>query len=80
VVILPETTKKGATIIAERLLTSIREHYFPYQESQPMGFISVSIGLASSPFDGTEMTPLVKKMDEALYKAKHEGKNRLITA
>lgn len=80
VVILPETTKKGAAIIAERLLTSIREHYFPYQESQPMGFISVSIGLASYPLDGTEMTPLIKKMDEALYKAKHEGKNKLITA
>lgn len=80
VVILPETTKKGAAIIAERLLKSIREHYFPYQESQPMGFISVSIGLASYPSDGTEMKPLVKKMDEALYKAKHEGKDRLITA
>ena len=80
VVILPETTKKGAAIIAERLLKSISEHYFPYQESQPLGFISVSIGLASYPFDGTEMKPLVKKMDEALYRAKHEGKNRLVTA
>lgn len=80
VVILPETTKKGAAIIAERLLESIREHYFPYQESQPLGFMSVSIGLASYPSDGTEMKPLVKKMDEALYKAKHEGKDRLITA
>ncbi|MDT8318630.1 MAG: diguanylate cyclase [bacterium] len=80
VVILPETTKKGAAVIAERLLESIRKHYFPYQESQPLGFISVSIGLASYPLDGAEMAPLVKKMDEALYKAKHEGKNRLITA
>ena len=80
VVILPETTKKGAAIIAERLLSSVREHYFPYQESQPLGFISVSIGLATYPHDGTEMDPLVKKMDETLYKAKHAGKNRLMTA
>ncbi len=80
VIILPETTKEGASIIAERLVTAVKEHYFPYEESQPLGFVSISVGLASFPKDSSDMTTLIKRMDEALYRAKHAGKNRLVVA
>jgi diguanylate cyclase (GGDEF)-like protein len=80
VVILPETDKVGAAVIAEKLVKIIEAHPFPHGESQPLGFVSVSIGLASFPADSRNMDRLIKKMDEALYKGKKEGKNRLVVA
>ena len=80
VVIMPETSKQGGSIIAERLVNIINKHSFPFRESQPLGFVSVSVGLASYPDDGKNKETIIKKMDEALYRAKREGKNRLVVA
>ena len=39
---------------------------------------TVSIGWASSPSDGTDLTNLLRKADRAVYRAKEEGRNRVI--
>jgi diguanylate cyclase (GGDEF)-like protein len=41
--------------------------------------VTVSIGLASYPEDSTEKRSLVEKADAALYRAKHGGKNAVVS-
>ncbi|MBE9536963.1 MAG: diguanylate cyclase [Proteobacteria bacterium] len=77
VVILPETSKDGAMLIGERVVSAIHRHTFAHEESQPMGFVSVSAGLATFPEDGETSDDIVKRADEALYRAKRLGKNRI---
>ncbi len=40
-------------------------------------YISMSVGIVSYPFDGTDSTTLLKNADIAMYAAKREGKNRI---
>lgn len=79
-VILPETGKSAATALAERLREAISEYPFPFRETQPMGAITVSIGVASYPADDKNTDELIRKADDALYRAKEGGRNRVVTA
>jgi diguanylate cyclase (GGDEF)-like protein len=78
VVILPETKKQDAKKVAEKLVSIISSHRFEHAETQPLGFISVSMGLATFPQDDTNEEGLIVKADEALYLAKSSGKNRVV--
>ncbi len=80
VIILPETDKKGAMVIAQKLVEKIRSHPFPYCEQQPLGFVSASLGLATFPDDATEKDELIQVADEALYAAKRGGKDQVVAA
>lgn len=71
-VLMPETNRKGAIILAERLLDRIREHRFAKDLR-----ISFSGGIATFPEDGTTTECLIKKADEGLYGAKRKGKNQV---
>jgi two-component system, cell cycle response regulator len=77
VLILVETNKSGAALVAERLRKAIEEYPFQNREIQPLGKISVSVGYSSYPADGDTREVLVKTADENLYKAKHAGRNRI---
>ncbi len=76
-VILPQTGKEVATVTAERIRRGIQEYKFSFEDSQPLGDVTVSIGISSFPIDSTAIDDLVKKADDALYRAKKEGKNRI---
>jgi diguanylate cyclase (GGDEF)-like protein len=78
--ILPETSKEAALSLAERIREAIRQHPFPHRETQPMGAITVSIGVSAFPDDCKDMERLIKKADDALYRAKAEGRNRVAAA
>jgi diguanylate cyclase (GGDEF)-like protein len=80
VVILPETTKKGAMIVAEKLVESIHSYPFPHAAEQPLGFVSASIGVATFPENGLDAEQLLEIADNALYTAKTQGRNRAISA
>lgn len=80
VVLLPDTEKHGATEIAEKLVKVIHDHTFPHRERQPLGFISVSLGLATFPNDAKNKEDLIQKADTALYSAKAGGKNRVVVS
>jgi len=69
-IILPNTKKKEALVVAERLRKSV-------EENEHMKNITVSIGVASFPEDGEEKEILISKADRALYKAKSTGKNKV---
>ncbi len=63
--------------VAERVRRSIEEAPFPNEESQPMGRITVSMG-GSCFSDGMEtMEDLIRSADEALYRAKGNGRNQI---
>ncbi|MFH1678113.1 MAG: diguanylate cyclase [Candidatus Omnitrophota bacterium] len=70
VVILPQTDKSGAKIIAERMRVQV-SLYFP---------TTISIGIASFPDDAKETEQLIEKADNALYQAKRDGKNKWCAA
>ncbi|ADM08556.1 putative diguanylate cyclase (GGDEF) [Parvularcula bermudensis HTCC2503] len=79
VVVLPETPREGSEVIAERLRKEIAGLQIDAGNGQSFS-VTVSIGMAF--FDGTsrEETPasLLKRADEALYRAKEGGRNRVI--
>ncbi len=72
--ILPLTGLEDALVLAERFRAAVASYDFPHQQ------VTVSIGLAQ--FVPGEDTPelLVTKADEALYAAKHSGRNRVYLA
>ncbi|NQS99696.1 MAG: GGDEF domain-containing protein, partial [Candidatus Omnitrophica bacterium] len=74
-VLLPDTDKQGARFVAERIRSSVADHkFFAYDEQIK---ISVSVGVASYPKDTTKLKTLIDKSDQALYRAKAEGRNKV---
>lgn len=73
VVIMPNTSKQEAVAYAEKLRQAVANAVFtPYHK------LSISIGIAASPTDSQEKEGLIRKADLCLYKAKQEGKNKVI--
>ncbi len=76
-VILPETSKIPAGVVAERIRASIEKHPFPRCQSQSLGRVTVSIGVATYPEDAGAADKLVEVADRFLYQAKADGRNRV---
>jgi diguanylate cyclase (GGDEF)-like protein len=74
-VILPDTDKPGALIVAERIRLAIHEHKIKAYDATLA--ISVSVGAAAFPEDASQTEELLDKSDWALYRAKKSGRNRV---
>lgn len=74
-VILPQTDKKEAFLIAERLRRDIEKQVFVNEGIPAEKKMTVSIGLGSFPEDGSTPSELISYADKALYLAKQKGKN-----
>jgi diguanylate cyclase (GGDEF)-like protein len=80
VVVLPDTDWVGAVTVAETIRSAIEGRDIPHVGS-PSGRLTVSIGVAVvHPLLGEAESLVVKAADEALYDAKHKGRNRVSTA
>ena len=77
VIILPQTEREGARVLADRIKISVETTAFPLV---PPGIITVSLGLATYPDNGLTAGELLEASDIALYAAKESGKNRVSTA
>lgn len=78
VVMLPETGKEGALVVAERIQRLIKEERFEGAEmSQEGKKLTVSIGVATLPDDAAITEALLEVADSSLYKAKESGRNRV---
>ena len=75
VVILPETSKKNAVAVAERMRQAIAAHQFQFQGDRVS--VTMSFGVAESPEDSVDCDALIKCADSAMYQAKKSGRNRV---
>ncbi len=76
-VILPGTDLAGAQSLAEKIRARVDSYPFPKRETQPLGKVSMSLGVAAWPGAATSPAELVSLADQGLYQAKHTGKNRV---
>jgi len=75
-ILLPQTSLEEAGVIADRIRRKIMTTRYPHGPTQPLGGVTVSIGLStfSATLDSAEA--IVRAADRALYHAKNHGKNR----
>lgn len=79
VVLLPHTRVRDALTVADRIMKRMRET--PVELGDTRIKVTISIGLASNEDDTmTGSDDLLKEADRALYRAKMEGRDRIITA
>jgi len=78
VVVMPDTDLQFASTIAERLRHSVETTPFTISRAPHKLNITISIGIAAS--DGAEDTAekLLRRADQALYRAKRDGRNRVV--
>ncbi|NMP30015.1 diguanylate cyclase [Thalassotalea sp. M1531] len=76
--ILPRTDVKQAATIAERLKENIEQALFT-TESRDTVKITVSVGISALDESRQDRATLYVQSDKALYKAKHQGKNQVVT-
>lgn len=76
-VIFPGIEKEGIQNLGERIRVKIEKHKFYKEKVQPNGRLTVSLGGSTYPDDATDMNGLIQKADEALYHAKHLGRNQI---
>jgi len=77
IVLLPNTDLKSAHEVAERICLIVSET--PIDISEAMLTISVSIGVVTLCKSCNSMEAMIKVADDALYKAKKDGRNRTVT-
>jgi diguanylate cyclase (GGDEF)-like protein len=78
-IIMPQTEKDEALLVAERTRKNIKELMSRSWEKFPRKEITVSIGIATFPSDGKDAKTLIRNADKALYRAKVSGKDRTVT-
>ncbi|MBF0121966.1 MAG: GGDEF domain-containing protein [Candidatus Omnitrophica bacterium] len=75
-VILPDTDKEGALLVAERIRCSVCDQKIKAYDAALA--ISISIGVAAFPDDAHKMEELLENADLALYRAKKLGRNCVV--
>ncbi|MBC8029436.1 MAG: diguanylate cyclase [Pyrinomonadaceae bacterium] len=76
-VLLPQTSVSEAGVIAERMRQRVAETDYPFGKAQPMGNVSISIGISTLARNIDTAERVIAAADRALYHAKAEGKNRI---
>lgn len=77
-IILPKTELQDAVHVAERLRKGIEEHKFPGQDD-PL-HVTISLGVVQfEPVIDKNKNDFIERADKALYTAKKEGRNRVIS-
>jgi len=76
-VVMPDTSGGDALFIAERVLDEIRNLSLPETTGPATGNLSVSAGIAEWSADKQDVDGLLRAADEAMYRAKRRGGNRV---
>jgi diguanylate cyclase (GGDEF)-like protein/putative nucleotidyltransferase with HDIG domain len=79
-ILLPETPPEKAFEIAERIRRTIAASAFDVETSSEPIKATVSIGVAGFPRDGADANELIHQADLAVYRAKLQGRNRVLDA
>jgi diguanylate cyclase (GGDEF)-like protein len=76
-VLLPQTLRHEAAVIAERMREHIEQTKFTHALSQPLGAVTISIGVSTFSPSVNTAEQIIWAADRALYEAKREGKNQI---
>ncbi len=79
-ILLPETTPEEALQIAERIRAAVAARRFEVETSSEPIKATISMGIAAYPRDGSDANELVHQADLAVYRAKLQGRNRVLDA
>lgn len=81
VVVLPQTDGEGAIQVAEKMCSLVRYHKIPHRGSPSLDVVTLSLGVAAAyPNQLPGPDSLVQAADNALYAAKHQGRDRVVLA
>jgi diguanylate cyclase (GGDEF)-like protein len=72
-VLLPETSRAGAHVVADRIRRRVEERFRRHEVTSE----TISGGVATYPEDATSPEDLLRRADEGLYRSKAGGKNRI---
>jgi diguanylate cyclase (GGDEF)-like protein len=73
VIMIPEAANDAAHILSERLRKNLSEMKFDNLPS-----VTISLGIATFPHDGTDPEDLIRKADAAMYAAKRAGRDQVV--
>ncbi len=76
-IIMPEIDKQTTVDVADRMRRNIENHEIEVMNGE-MVTVTASFGIATFDEDGNSPDDLLVKADERLYKAKRQGKNRVV--
>ncbi|MBW3622613.1 MAG: diguanylate cyclase [Armatimonadetes bacterium] len=77
-VVLPEQTLDTALLTLNRMRAAVEAKGIPHEAKEPPGVVTVSAGIAEvRPGSGKSLDELLKDADDALYRAKASGRNRV---
>src|SRR5207237_8736475 len=79
-ILLPETPPEQAFEIAERIRRTVAGRAYDVETSSEPIRATVSIGVAGFPRDGSDANELIHHADLAVYRAKLQGRNRVLAA
>ena len=79
-ILLPETPPEQAFEIAERIRRTVAASSFDVETSSEPIRATISIGVAGFPRDGADANELIHQADLAVYRAKLQGRNRVLDA
>ncbi|RTL50278.1 MAG: PleD family two-component system response regulator [Bradyrhizobiaceae bacterium] len=80
VIVMPETDLHVAGIVAERLRQSIAREGFSIEKGARRIDVTISVGIATLDNKGEPVADVLKRADQALYRAKKDGRNRVVSA
>ena len=76
-ILLPQTALAEARAIAERIRHHVESTPFPHGESQPLGRVTISVGVSTYSKNVDTDKKIIAAADRALYESKRVGKNRV---
>ena len=80
-ILLPNSEREPALLMAERLRAEIEKpHTFPHEGKKVELHFTISCGIAAFPLDARNEGELMRKADQALYRAKATGRNKICLA
>ena len=79
IIVLPDASRVVTRKRAELICESAKQFHFQF-EGQTLGTVTLSLGVVVFPEHGSTSAAILKAADDALYRAKHEGRSRLVAA
>ena len=77
-ILLPQTAMAEAGAIADRIRQRVSTTHFPHGKTQPLGRVTVSIGVSTFSEMVNTSENIIAAADRALYQAKNMGKDRVV--